>query len=205
MRMHRPARPTARVLTTVAAALLPVGAVASVAAANPEAAPDATARPASSAPAATPAATTDAATAPGGWQRYHAQSFTTAAGDLCRFVLHSEVLFDQEYVRTTETFANGKPRTQEFVGPLVVRVTNRESGRAVVRDLSGRAIVEYGRDGSFDFRLQGPAAVGFHPGDSLRPGYYVLRGEHVVRFAADGTRTVLVDSGTEENLCRTLS
>jgi hypothetical protein len=201
MRMHRPARPAARVLTTVAAALLPVGAVASVAAANPEATSGVPGGAASSAPAAT----TDPATAPGGWQRYHAQSFTTAAGELCRFRMHSEVLFDQEYVRTTETYADGKPKTQEFVGPLVVRVTNRDSGRSVVRDLSGRAIVEYGRDGSFDFRLQGPAAVGFHPGDSLRPGYYLLRGEHVVHFAASGKRTVLVDRGTEESLCRTLS
>lgn len=152
------------------------------------------------------AAAVTGSAAAGGWQRYHAQSFTVAAGDLCPFKLHSEVLFDQEYFRTTDTFANGKPRTQEFVGPLVVRIVNRDSGRSVVRDLSGRAIAAYRRDGSFDFRLQGPAAVGFHPGDSLRPpGYYVLRGEHVVRFAADGTRTVLVDRGTEENLCSTLS
>lgn len=104
---------------------------------------------------------------------------TAPAGTLCRFTVHSGVPFDQEYVRSTETYTNGKPKTQEFVGPLVVRVVNRTSGRSVVRDLSGRAIADYGRDGSFDFRIQGPAA--------------------------DGTRTVLVDRGTEENLCATLS
>lgn len=47
-------------------------------------------------------------------------------------------------------------------------------------------------------------AVGFHPGDSRPPGYYVLRGEHTVQFAADGTRTITVDRGTEEDLCHTL-
>ena len=141
----------------------------------------------------------------GGWQRYHAQSFTTDPGDLCPFTLHSEVLFDQEYVRTTSTYADGKPQTQQFVGPIVVRITNRDSGRSVLRDLSARGVVDYRRDGSFDFRLQGPAAIGFHPGDALPPGYYVLRGVHVVRFAADGTRTVVIDRGSEENLCTTLA
>lgn len=178
---------TSAVATTVAGALLSLGFATPPAAA-----------------AATEATAATAAHA-GGWHRYHAQSFTTAAGDLCPFKLHSEVLFDREYVRTTRTYADGSPRTQEFAGPLVVRIVNRESGRAVQRDLSGRAVVNYQRDGGFDFRIQGPAAVGFHPGDSLRPGYYVLRGEHVVHFAANGTRTLTVDRGTEENLCKTLT
>ena len=202
--MQLPARSTARALITATVALLPLGAVASLAAATPVTTPTGTtAAPGSPAVAGAGAGAPKAA--PGGWERYHAQPFTAPAGTLCRFTVHSEVLFDQQYVRTTETYTNGKPKTQEFVGPLVVRVVNRTSGRSVVRDLSGRAIADYGRDGSFDFRIQGSAAVGFHPGDSLRPGFYVLRGEHVVRFAADGTRTVLVDRGTEENLCRTLS
>ena len=178
---------TSTVLATVGGAMLTLGVAAPPAA------------------AALPSASAASPAQAGGWQRYHAQSFTTAAGDLCPFKLHSEVLFDREYVRTTRTYADGSPRTQEFVGPLVVRIVNRESGRAVIRDLSGRAVVVYHRNGSFDFRIQGPAAVGFHPGDSLRPGYYVLRGEHVVHFAADGTRTLTVDRGSEENLCTTLS
>ncbi len=48
-------------------------------------------------------------------------------------------------------------------------------------------------------------SIGFHLGDALPPGYYVLRGVHVVRFAADGTRTVVIDRGGEENLCATLA
>lgn len=144
--------------------------------------------------------------APGGWERYVAASFTAPAGTLCPFRLHSQVRFDEEYVRTTATYADGSPRTQEYVGPLVVRVTNRETGRSVRRDLSARAVVRYARDGGYDFELAGPAAVGFHPGDQgLRPGYWVLRGQHTVHFAADGTRSLTVDEGTEEDLCRTLT
>ncbi|MGB9378320.1 MAG: hypothetical protein WCB04_12480 [Mycobacteriales bacterium] len=158
--------------------------------------------------ASAPAAANPAAgntKAPGGWERYHAQSFTTAPGALCPFELHSQVLFDQEYVRTTSTYSDGSPRTQEYVGPLVVRMTNQSNGHSIVRDLSGRAVLAFSPDGSYLFHLQGPGAVGFHPGDSLPPGYYVLHGDHVIRFAADGTRTMVADHGTEENVCRTLA
>lgn len=166
----------------------------------------AAAPPAGAVPRSDPSDRVAAATAvsPGGWHRYHAQAFTAAAGTLCPFTLRSQVLFDGEYVRTTATYGDGSPRIQEFVGPQVVRVTNRVSGRSVMRDLSGRAVVRYHRDGGFDFQMQGPVGVGFHPGDSRPTGYYVLRGEHTVRFSAAGRRTVIVDRGTEENLCHTL-
>lgn len=160
--------------------------------------------PATPAAAGTSATDGTAAGAAGGWHRFHAQPFSTPAGALCPFPLSSHVLFDREYVRTTRTWPDGSPRTQEYAGPLVVRVTNTSAGRSVRRDLSGRAVVQHARDGSSTYVLQGPVAVGFHPGDSLPPGYVVLRGEHTVRFAADGTRTVTVDRGTEENLCETL-
>jgi len=142
--------------------------------------------------------------AAGGWERYHAESFTAAAGDLCPFAVRSQVLFDREYVRITDTFDDGSPKVEQYVGPLVVRLTDRRNGNSIQRDLSGRGVVEYARDGSFDFRLQGPVAVGFHPGDSLPPGYYLLSGHHVVHFAADGTRTVTVDEGPERELCSVL-
>ncbi len=141
----------------------------------------------------------------GGWQRSVTSDFTSPAGDLCRFAIRSEVLFDAVYVRTPATYADGSPRRQEYAGPLVVQVTNLATGASVQRDLSGRAVLVYDRDGSYDFRLSGPAAVGFRPGDSLPRGFYVLRGEHVIRFAVDGTRTITVDRGTEENLCRVLA
>lgn len=144
-------------------------------------------------------------TASGGWKRYVAEDFTSPAGDLCRFRLSSTVLFDAEYVRTTASFRNGSPRRQEYVGPLVVRVTNQRTDAHIQRDLSGRAVVVYRKNGGYDFRIQGPAAVGFCPGDSLSRGFYVLRGFHMVRFAADGTRRITVDRGTEHNLCVPLS
>ncbi|GAA5146375.1 hypothetical protein GCM10023340_17200 [Nocardioides marinquilinus] len=150
------------------------------------------------------AASPAARPAPGGWERYPAADFVSPRGDLCDFRLRSQVRFDQVYARTTETFANGDPRTQQFSGPLVVSLQNAATGRRLQRDLSGRAVAHYRRDGSFTYVISGPVAVGFHRGDGLPRGYYVLHGRHVVRFAADGRRTIVADHGTEENLCRSL-
>ncbi len=158
-------------------------------------------------PAAAQSGRVAAAGQPGGWERVVAAPFTSPAGDLCPFELRSEPLFDQVYVRTTARFADGSPRRQEYAGPLVVRLTNTATGTSIVRDLSGRAVARYRPDGGYTFRIQGPAAVGFraYRGDNLATGYYVLRGDHTVRFAAaDGPRTLIRDRGSEENVCRTL-
>jgi hypothetical protein len=159
--------------------------------------------------AAVPAVASDDGTGPrgGGWERLPAESFTSPAGDLCPFPLRSDPLFDQVHVRTTSTFPDGSPRRQEYAGPLVVRLTNLDSGESIVRDLGGRAVATYAEDGSYDFRITGPAAVGFraYQGDSEPTGFWVLRGLHTVRFAADTTRSVIVDRGPEENVCTTLA
>jgi hypothetical protein len=141
-----------------------------------------------------------------GWQRVVTQPFTSPAGDLCPFALHSEPLVDLVYVRTTATFPDGSPQRQQYAGPLIVRLSSA-TGASIVRNLSGAAIVTYAADGSYDFRIIGPAAVGFraYRGDNLPTGFYVLSGIHVVHFAADGIRTLTVDRGTEENVCATLA
>lgn len=113
----------------------------------------ATAAVASSAfPAAAEASGPAAATA-GGWQRTHAQDFVAAAGTRCKFALRGEVLFDREYIRTTRTFRDGRPRVQEVVGPLIVRYSNEATKAAVVRDLSARAVFRYFPNGSYALRL----------------------------------------------------
>lgn len=161
-----------------------------------------------SASAGASGATSETTSASGsGWVRSVAEPFTSPAGDLCVFPLQSDPLVDRVYVRTVRTFPDGSPEIQEYVGPLVVRLTNTTTGASIVRNLSGRAVVTFAADGSSDFRIQGPAAVGFRSanGDSLPTGFYVLRGVHVVHFAVDGTRTLTVDRGSEENTCATLA
>lgn len=143
----------------------------------------------------------------GGWERVVAEPFTSPAGDLCPFPVHSEPLVDRVYVRATATFPDGTPRRQEYAGPLVVRMTNTATGAAITRSLSGRATATYSADGGYDFSIKGRAAVGFraYRCDSEPTGFYVLRGVHLVHFAADGTRTLTLDRGSEENVWNTLS
>jgi hypothetical protein len=51
----------------------------------------------------------------------------------------------------------------------------------------------------------GPFAIGFRDGDGFAKGYYRLSGVHSVAVSEAGVRSMAVDAGPEENMCRTLS
>ena len=65
--------------------------------------------------------------------------------------------------------------------------------------------MRYGKDGSASWTFVGPAASAFFPGGPLPPGLYVVDGFYVIDYAADGTQTMPVHEGPNENLCDTLS
>jgi hypothetical protein len=96
------------------------------------------------------------------------------------------------------------PTQQEVEGPLVVRYTNVATGESIVRNLTGRALIDTFADGSSRFTLEhGHLAVGLGATDPGGPAFLVLRGRgFTVDFAADGTRTVTPGRGTIENVCR---
>ncbi len=144
---------------------------------------------------------------PGGWSPYRTAPFTLAAGARCPFGLSGTPVRDRERIRTLATFADGKPRIQEVKGPLVVRYTNLDSGRSVRRNLTGRALVTYGADGSFKETLEhGHFAAGLSASDLGGPGFFVLTGSGFgLAVAADGSRTLSLGTGRVENLCTTLS
>lgn len=152
-------------------------------------------------PLATPAR------AAGAWMPYRSAPFELAAGVRCPFALAGTPVRDRERIRTLETFADGKPRVQEVDGPLVVRYTNIDTGRSVRRHLTGRALVTYGADGSFDETLEhGHFAVGLGATDPGGPGFFVLKGSGFsLAVAADGSRTLRLGTGRVENLCTTLA
>lgn len=148
-----------------------------------------------------------AGTAAGGWSPYRTAPFTLDAGVRCPFALNGTPVHDRERIRTLATFADGKPRVQEVAGPLVVRYTNLDTGRSVRRNLTGRALVTYGTDGSFKESLKhGHFAVGLSATDAGGPGFFVLTGSgFALAVAADGSRTLSLGTGRVENLCTTLS
>jgi hypothetical protein len=144
-------------------------------------------------------------TVPSGWQRAPQPSFTVPAGALCSFTLQADTVEDQVITKVLATWPDGSPRDQVYVGAYYARFTNVETGASVTRNLSGEALVHWGQDGSADWYYAGPVGVAFFPGAPLAEGMYVLDGVFVVDYAADGTVTMPVHQGTEENLCKTLA
>ena len=151
-------------------------------------------------------AVTPVAHAQGQWTPYHAEDFSYAAGTVCPFELAAHIVRDKERYRTTAYFPDGSPRYQEFTGQLVIRYTNTETGKSVVRNLTGRGDFEYFADGGFAlYDKGGHIAVGLYPGDEPGAGYYIITGHGwAVYVDADGDRTLVEGHGTIENLCVTL-
>ena len=157
---------------------------------------------------AAPAASATASSSAAGlqWPPYRTAPFQLAAGTRCPFALSGTPVRDRERIRTLASFPNGKPRVQQVVGPLIVRYTNTDTGTSVRRNLTGRALVTYGSDGSFTLTLQsGHFAVGLAATDPGGPGFFVLTGRgHSLHVAANGSRVLSLGTGRVENLCTTL-
>lgn len=137
---------------------------------------------------------------------YRTAPFRLAPGTRCPFGLAGDPVVDRERIRTLSRFADGTPEVQEVSGPLVVRYSNTDTGRTARRDLTGKAVVRYGEDGSFTETLvRGHLAVGLAGTDPGGPGFFVLRGTGFrLDVSASGSRTLTLGTGRVENLCTVL-
>lgn len=138
------------------------------------------------------------------WEPYRTQPFTSPAGQLCEFTLRADPVADEEMVATVARFADGSPKAEAYKGKLVVRYTNVETGAATDKDLSGSAVVRYFEDGAYTMYMYGPVGMGFRETDRYPRGMYVLDGFHVVHTgadAADRDREMVVDGGSEHDIC----
>jgi hypothetical protein len=140
----------------------------------------------------------------GGWQPYRTQPFDST--DVCSFTIHGDIVKDEEETRIDATFPDGSAKLQQFRGPLVIRFTNTSSGKSVVRDVSGDALIHFRQDGGSTWFFNGGGSIGVHTGNTATPaGSYIVHGTFVVTFAADGTRDIHLLHATSENLCTTLA
>jgi hypothetical protein len=138
------------------------------------------------------------------WEPYRTQPFTSPAGQLCEFTLQADPIADEEMVATVARFPDGSPKVEAYTGKLVVRYTNVETGATTDKDLSGNAVVRYFENGAYTMYMHGPVGVGFRETDQYPKGMYVFDGFHVVHTgadAADRDREVVVDAGTEHDIC----
>jgi hypothetical protein len=133
-----------------------------------------------------------------------APPFTLPAGEVCPFAVHGEYPVNEQ---RGYTYTESDGTVDELVvGRLVGVFTNVATGKTVRRDLSGKGFFRTSPDGTLLLAADGPALIGFHAGD--RPEKQLeINGAHsqvVVRFAATGQRTRLLQNGPYEDLCQTL-
>jgi hypothetical protein len=143
------------------------------------------------------------------WIPYQQADLTYPAGTYCEFEVFSEVLHDREYYKNVSTHADGTPRTQLWKGPLILRITNTETGASVDRNASGRAIMQYGPGESFESltiqsgHFLGGARAGSEPAQGI---YYMSGRWSSMSRNDDGSSTFFLGPrGSAENLCDTLA
>lgn len=139
------------------------------------------------------------------WEPFESQGWTAPAGRYCDFPLRLDIVFDDERTRVTERYSDGTEKQRQYIGPLIVEFTNPDSGKTQRYNASAQGFVNFRPDGSWErFSGHGPFGMGFRATDPYPRGYYILTGNHAVDFAADGTRSMAVDAGQEENVCDAL-
>ncbi len=141
------------------------------------------------------------------WQPYPEGELFLPAGRYCDgFDVRSTPVFQDVQYRVVTRWDSGGARDTEYTGPLLVDATSTSSGKTVRLDLSGRAETLQRPDGSLAvYETDGPVGFGWPTGSvGLPQGYYVFRGRHVVEFPVGSSRELVVDQGTETDVCAML-
>ncbi len=140
------------------------------------------------------------------WQPVTQESFTAPAGKYCTFPFTYRPDEQHLEMQVRKRFPDGSVKVVAYRGPLVGTTTNDESGAQITRDSSGDAVQRFRRDGTLKvYTARGNVGIGFVSTDDYPQGYYQLGGFHRIAFDRDGTKTMRVDRGTEENICATLA
>lgn len=149
-----------------------------------------------------PASAASGDIAPGAWEPAPQGAFELPAGARCEFAVRSEPIVDEVRKLTLSTYPDGSPKQELYDGDLIGQFTNLETGASIITDASGRALIDYGTDGSMTWHVTGPVLVGFREnGGSLPKGLYIIDGEYVLQFSPTGVKTLTMRHGTVQNLC----
>lgn len=143
-----------------------------------------------------------------GWQPYVQTDYTYPAARYCgSFDLRTTVVTQDIRSKVLSRWDNGTAKDTFYSGPLTIKATNATSGESQDYDMGGDAIESDNSSGAMQtYQMIGPVGMGMPIGTSkgLPAGVYVLNGYHLVRFDADGTRTLEVALGSETNICTAL-
>jgi hypothetical protein len=140
------------------------------------------------------------------WHRFRTGPWHDAPGKVCTFGVSAKPVKDGEQTRILARYPNGKPRVQEFRGPLYVRYTNTHTGKSVTGNLSGYGWFFYGRSGGTRFFVASHVGLTVDVGNKGYPaGEWIINGQAWVRITSAGDTHIHPLRATAENLCRTLS
>lgn len=133
-----------------------------------------------------------------GWVPAPTEPSDRAAGVVCDGPIHTEPIVDEVVKKVVQT----SPLRELYKGPLIVRVTNTDTGAYYDADASGSAYVAYGDDGSQTWYVVGPVLAGFREGAGNLPrGLYIIDGVYRLAIAADGYKTLTFVRGSASNVC----
>jgi hypothetical protein len=122
------------------------------------------------------------------------------------FRIVADILVNREY-GITFTDANGDPIRMITQGSLVVRLTNPENGESIVLNISGPGELVFHADGSSTQTARGTWFLFFFEGQlggGMSGTGFVNSGQVVFVNNADGTATILSQTGRMEDVCVTL-
>jgi hypothetical protein len=137
-------------------------------------------------------------------------SFDYPAGEVCAFPSHTDFPVSDLTTRTW-TDAAGNPVFAVETGPLLMKVTNLDTGESVTRDISGTGVITYPDYPSADtYVLSGNDwSAAFHTADRPVHNKWIVASTFmsVKVSTTDGkvTRQLLGLSGPYEDLCKTLA
>src|SRR3954451_6997412 len=83
-----------------------------------------------------------------GWVPEPIPPFDAAAGVLCDFPVHYDVLVNHVRTKVGATYPDGTPKRQLATAALLLHVINADTGAGTVVDAGGSAAIDYGTDGS---------------------------------------------------------
>ncbi|HEY2578094.1 MAG TPA: hypothetical protein VGI74_17465 [Streptosporangiaceae bacterium] len=153
-----------------------------------------------------PAAGSDAAASKVPWKRYRTKPWHDAPGKVCAFGVNATIVREREQFRTLSSYPDGRPRLQEFRGPLFVRYTNASTGKSVVGNLSGYGWFYYPVGGGSDAFAPSHIGVTVPAGNRGFPaGEWIVSGRSLLIVGSTGAISIVLIHATTQNICRTLS
>jgi hypothetical protein len=154
--------------------------------------------------AASTTTTAPAALAPSGsgWVPAPSAPYDQPAGARCDFPIHVQPITDEVQKKVLSTYPDGSSRSEIYVGALVLRVTNTNTGTFYDADASGTAVINYGTDGSMTWYVLGPVLIGFRADSGTLPrGLWIINGVFQLSFSPSGFKTLTMVVGTTDNVC----